>query len=70
MPQSLQNSQRMPKLNTRNCSLGLVYVKKFTSFPTLSSTKKMNTKENWLLFSASWCTDTENKIELGLLNID
>ena len=52
MSLSLQNSQRMPKLNILTCRSTfrrpIMYVKKLDQF--LSSIKKMHTKENWFLF--------------------
>ena len=54
MTLSLQNSHRMAKLNTGIAdllSLGLLYVKKFTSFCQVL--KRMHTKENWFPF---FCT--------------
>ena len=43
-----------------------MYVKKFTSFRQVL--KKMNTTENWFLFSASRCTETASQQSSSRMN--
>ena len=68
MSLSLQNSQRAPKLNTRNCSFQSILctflrsnVCEKNSPVSAKYWKKMHAKENWFLLSASRCIHDKSR---------